>query len=99
MATQSRVAIVTGAAQGIGYAIAHRLADDGLDIVLNDISPKSAKLEEAAKEIQAKGRKCIAVVGDVSVEADVKNLVEKAVEELGGVDCVSRRRIPGPSLI
>lgn len=99
MATPNRVAIVTGSAQGIGYAIAHRLADDGLDIVLNDISSKIAKLEEVAKEIQAKGRKCIAVLGDVSVEIDVKNLVEKAVNELGGVDCVSRICIPGLSSI
>ena len=84
-----RVAIVTGAAQGIGYAIAHRLAKDGLDVALNDIASKAERLGEVVKEIEAKGRKAVAVPGDVSSEEDVKNMVDKTVEKLGGVDCVS----------
>jgi NAD(P)-dependent dehydrogenase (short-subunit alcohol dehydrogenase family) len=84
-----RVAIVTGSAQGIGYCIAHRLADDGLDVAINDLPEKKEKCEEVAKELQAKGRRSIAIVGDVSMEEDVKALVEKTVEVLGGLDCVS----------
>ena len=89
-----RVAIVTGAAQGIGYAIAHRLAKDGLDIALNDISAKKDKLTEVMKEIQGNGKRAIAVPGDVSNEDDVRNLVETTVEQLGGVDCVSNLPLP-----
>ena len=82
------VAIVTGAAQGIGYSIAHRLADDGLDVVVNDLPAKKEKLEEVAKELEAKGRRAVAITGDVSVEEDVKALVEKTVETLGELNCV-----------
>jgi len=83
-----RVAIVTGAAQGIGYVIAHRLADDGLDVAINDISSKSARVDEVVREIQKKGRKSVAVLADVSVEDDVKAMVQKTVKELGGLDCM-----------
>jgi NAD(P)-dependent dehydrogenase (short-subunit alcohol dehydrogenase family) len=63
-----RAAIVTGAAQGIGRAIALRLAQDGYDMALNDLSRSSAALETLAEEIRAKGRKAIVVHGDISKE-------------------------------
>lgn len=84
-----RVAIITGSAKGIGYSIAHRLADDGVDIVINDLPSQLAKVNEVVEEIKKKGRRAIGVVGDVSKEDDVKQLVEKAVAELGSVDVVS----------
>ena len=80
------VAIVTGAAKGIGRAIAVRLAEDGFDVTVNDVAEQADKLDEVVATIRAKGRKALAVLGDVSVEDDVKQLVEKTVEELGGVD-------------
>ena len=80
------VAIVTGAAQGIGRAIAVRLAEDGFDVTVNDVAEQAVKLDEVVATIRTKGRKALAVLGDVSVEDDVKQLVEKTVEELGGVD-------------
>lgn len=82
----ARVAIITGAAQGIGKAISLRLADDGLDIVVNDIPSKNNLLDELVKEIEAKGRRSIAVTGDVTKEEDVQNLVTVTVEKLGSVD-------------
>ena len=84
-----RVAIVTGSAKGIGYSIAQRLADDGVDIVINDLPSQLSKVNEVVEEIKKKGRRAIGVVGDVSKEDDVKQLVEKAVAELGSVDIVS----------
>ncbi|KAM5542608.1 hypothetical protein V8D89_003569 [Ganoderma adspersum] len=81
-----RIAIITGAAQGIGEAIALRLADDGIDVVLNDLSTKSDALDGVVKAVQAKGRRAIAVLGDAMIEADVIALVDKAVEEFGGLD-------------
>jgi NAD(P)-dependent dehydrogenase (short-subunit alcohol dehydrogenase family) len=83
-----RVAIVTGAARGIGKAIALRLAHDGLDVVVNDIPSKAKELEALVTEICAKNRKSLAVVGDVSQETDVQRLVDTAVTELGGLDVV-----------
>ncbi|OCB84779.1 NAD-binding protein [Sanghuangporus baumii] len=66
-----RVAVVTGAAQGIGYVIAQKLADDGLDVAVNDITGKQSKLDSVVDELRRKGRRAIAVPGDVSSEADV----------------------------
>lgn len=84
-----RVAIVTGGSQGIGYSIVHRLADDGLDIAVNDIASKVEKIEEVVEEIRKKGRRAIAIPGDVSKEADVQAMIEKTVRELGSLDVVS----------
>jgi NAD(P)-dependent dehydrogenase (short-subunit alcohol dehydrogenase family) len=84
----TRVAIVTGAAQGIGLAIALRLADDGLDVAINDIPSKSEAIDNAVKAVKAKGRKAIAIPGDVSSEEDVKNMIEKTASKLGSLDVV-----------
>lgn len=94
----TRVAIVTGAAGGIGRAIALRLAADGLDVAVNDIEGQKQALETVVAEIQAKGRKAIAVPADVSSEEQVKSMVEKTVEHLGRLDVVrsSSERRPGP---
>lgn len=81
-----KVAIVTGGAQGIGYAIVHRLADDGFDVAINDIPTKRKELDTVTEEVRKKGRRAIAVPGDVSSESDVVALVETTVHELGGVD-------------
>jgi NAD(P)-dependent dehydrogenase (short-subunit alcohol dehydrogenase family) len=85
-----KVAIITGAAQGIGRAIALRLADDGLGVVVNDIPSKAKELDALVKDIVAKNRRSLAVVGDVTREADVQNLVDTTVAELGGLDVVQQ---------
>lgn len=82
----ARVGIVTGSAQGIGRAIALRLASDGLDVAVNDIPDKLDELKKLVGEIEAIGRKAIAVPGDVSKEAEVQAMVKQTVEVLGGLD-------------
>ncbi|EGO22945.1 hypothetical protein SERLADRAFT_439717 [Serpula lacrymans var. lacrymans S7.9] len=84
--TGTRVAIVTGAAQGIGRAIALRLAQDGLDVVVADLPSKSTQLDDLVTEIEAKDRKSLSVPTDVSVEEQVENLVRVTVSSLGGLD-------------
>ncbi|KAI5886355.1 NAD(P)-binding protein [Schizophyllum commune H4-8] len=80
-----RVAIVTGAAQGLGKAIALRLAKDGLAIGLNDIPSKKDALDEVAKEIvQANGR-AVVHVGDISKQEVVQDLIDSVVRTLGGL--------------
>lgn len=82
------VALVTGSAQGIGRAISLRLAEDGFDVAVNDISKNQQVLEALAEEIKAKGRKSCVVCADVAKEAEVKGMVAKVVEDLGGLDVV-----------
>jgi len=93
MSRSKGVALVTGSAQGIGRAIAIRLAQDGFDVALNDLPAKNALLEDLAAELQRGGesegpRTCI-VVGDVSKEDEVKRMIDTAVDVLGGLDVVS----------
>jgi SDR family mycofactocin-dependent oxidoreductase len=91
-----RVAVVTGAARGIGKACALRLAEEGADIAALDIGaamptvpyePASAEqLEETAAAIRAAGRRCLPLVADVRDGARMREAVATAVTELGSVD-------------
>ncbi len=92
MSSAKGVAVVTGAAQGIGKAIALRLADDGFDVAVNDLPlpEKIAKLKEVEHEIIRKGRRSAIFPGDVSSDIDVKGMVEGTVNTLGGLDVVRR---------
>ena len=71
-------AVVTGAAGGIGRAIAHRLSTEGFRLVLADLDPA---VEDVASTLRA-----VAVVGDCASEAGVAGLVEQSFAELGRVD-------------
>ncbi|KAI0781377.1 NAD-P-binding protein [Trametes elegans] len=82
------VAVVTGAARGIGEAIALRLAEDGLDVAVFDLPQNCERLEIVVAAIREKGRRALAVHGDVSLEADVVSLVERTVRVLGGIDAM-----------
>lgn len=85
-----RVAIITGAAEGIGHGIALRLAKDGFDLGLFDLSRAHEKLERLAETVRGDfGVRVVNVYGDVSSEEDVERLVETAVRELGSVWAVS----------
>jgi 3-oxoacyl-[acyl-carrier protein] reductase len=81
-----KVALVTGARQGLGRAIALGLAKAGADLMIADRVLEDGKLANVAKEIEALGRKASTSGGDISVEADVEAMVKKANTELGKVD-------------
>lgn len=78
-----RVAIVTGAASGIGKAIAAGLATYGADIVVADIDSRRGR--ESAAEIKELGRQCAAIKCDVSKPIDVDQLVEETLTTFGRV--------------
>lgn len=86
---ETRIAIVTGAASGIGRSVAIRLATDGLDVVINDIPANEDELNDVAEQIRALGQRAVTFCGDISVEDVVRDMVDTAVKELGGVDVVS----------
>ncbi len=84
MRMKDKVAIVTGAASGIGKDIALAYAREGARVAIADLKLEAAKL--AAEEISAGGAKAIAVAMDVANEAQVDAGVEQVVSSLGGVD-------------
>ena len=89
MSTQ-QVAIITGAADGIGKAIAIRLASDGYDVVVADLPRQRSSVDGVVEQIKTTtGRKAIAFDVDVCKEDQVKALVQAAVDQLGGLDVVS----------
>ena len=81
---EQRVAIVTGSGQGIGHAIAERLARDGTQVVVADVNAEQARATAAA--LHAQGLQAISVTVDVTDAADVRHLVGHAVQVYGGVD-------------
>jgi 3-oxoacyl-[acyl-carrier protein] reductase len=79
-----KVALVTGAAQGIGKAVSLLLARNGADIIVSDVNLE--KGEETAKEVQTLGRKALAIKADVARIEDVEKMVEAIVAQFGHVD-------------
>lgn len=78
-----KVAIVTGAARGLGAAIARELAQEGCSVVVNDINVEVATATAAA--IKADGLKAHFIAADVTKSADVQRLVDETVAAFGGV--------------
>lgn len=84
-----RSGLVTGAARGIGRAIALRLTNDGLNVAVADLEANSGQLEKVKKEIEQIGRKSIAITSDVSVSKSVEKMMQSAAQNLGCLDvCV-----------
>lgn len=81
-----KVAIVTGGGTGIGEAAARLFAAAGADVVV--AARKVERLEAVAGDINASGRRCVAVPTDVRLEEDIDRLVDTAVNELGRIDIV-----------
>jgi NAD(P)-dependent dehydrogenase (short-subunit alcohol dehydrogenase family) len=88
MELEGKIALVTGAGGGgdggQGRAIALALAAEGADVAANDIDLELA--ESTASEINALGRRSMAIKADVSVEDEVNQMVERIIREWGGID-------------
>jgi NAD(P)-dependent dehydrogenase (short-subunit alcohol dehydrogenase family) len=81
---KGKIAVITGAASGMGRAAAILFAQNGANVVLADLNSKGG--EESAVEASKSGNKCVFQRTDVSEEKDVAALVKRAVDEFGGLD-------------
>ncbi len=79
-----KTAIVTGAGQGIGKAVALRLAREGANVVVADIKRKTA--EQTAEEIQVLNRRALSCRIDIANIAEIQPMVDSAVAEFGRID-------------
>ena len=84
MKLQGKVAIVTGAAQGMGRAIAMRYAQEGASVVVADLNQDTS--QATADEITGAGGRAVAVRVDVRDRQQVQAMVDAAVTAFGGVD-------------
>ncbi len=86
MALENKVVLVTGARQGLGKSIALGMAEAGADLVICDRVTDDGKLAGTAKEIESLGRKTLSLGGDITIEDDVNNIVNQALEKFGKID-------------
>jgi len=94
-----RVAVITGAGRGIGRGIAIALAEAGADVVI--AARREHTLEEVAGIVEKAGRKALVVPTDALVPEQLDRLVERSLEEFGGVDFLVNNvggTLPGPAL-
>ncbi len=93
---EGKVALVTGAGgkHGIGRSIAMRLAQEGANVVVNDLEPPSENarrsgwhgVPDVVKEIEALGRGALGILADVSLAAEVERMVSETLERFGRID-------------
>jgi dehydrogenase/reductase SDR family member 4 len=91
---ENRVALITGASKGIGEAIAHYLASAGATVVIN--SRKQEDLDNVANEIIKNGGKCIGIAANAGDLDSCKQLVDKVLEQFGGVDILVNNAATNP---
>jgi NAD(P)-dependent dehydrogenase (short-subunit alcohol dehydrogenase family) len=84
MKLQNKVAVVTGAASGMGKAIAILYANEGAKVVVSDINGEAA--QATVREIESIGGTAVAVTGNIAKESDVQQLIDTAVERYGTLD-------------
>ena len=92
----SRAALVTGAGQNIGRAIALQLADDGCAVVVNGLSNRGA-CEETAALIKAGGGQAIVAMGDMGVAEDCRAVAQAGIDTFGRVDVLVHNAAIRPS--
>ena len=83
MILKDKVALITGAAQGIGKAIALKLADSGADVVIVDMNLEKA--QATAKEIEGRGRRAVALKANVANLQETEAMIDETVAKLGAI--------------
>lgn len=84
MLVKDKVAIVTGSARGIGFAIAQVLAEEGAKVVISDLAMSSG--EESAKQLQDQGYQAVFIPCDIAKREEVNRLFSKTLAHFGAID-------------
>jgi len=79
-------ALITGGDSGIGRAVAVLYAREGADIAITYLPEEKDDAQTTKREVEAQGRKCLLIAGDLTQESFCKEAVEKTIEEFGGLD-------------
>lgn len=82
-----KVAVVTGAASGIGFAMSKRFVSEGMSVVMADVEEDA--LARSATQLEAEGADVLGVLCDVSDAASVQDLAEQTLSSYGGVHLVN----------
>ena len=82
---KGKAAVITGGDSGIGRAVALAFAREGADVLISYLSEES-DAKETARVVEAAGRKCVTVAGDISEESHCQAIIDRAVKEFGKVD-------------
>ena len=83
---EGKAALVTGGDGGIGRAVALAFAREGADVLISYLEDEEPDAQETARAVEASGRRCVCVAGDIQDEAHCRRLVERAVAEFGRLD-------------
>ncbi|MEH7000337.1 3-hydroxybutyrate dehydrogenase [Priestia megaterium] len=81
---ENKIVLITGAAQGIGYQIGERFAEDGATVVLTDLNEDGVK--KAADKLKTKGYEALVIKADVTNESDIEQMIAQTVETYGRLD-------------
>jgi len=82
---KGKAAIITGGDSGIGRAVALAFAREGADVLISYLSEES-DAKETARVVEASGRRCVTIPGDIQDEAHCRAIIDRAVKEFGKVD-------------
>jgi NAD(P)-dependent dehydrogenase (short-subunit alcohol dehydrogenase family) len=83
---EGKVALVTGGDSGIGRAVAVLYAREGADVAITHLPPERGDARETQRAVEAEGRRCLLLEGDLTEPEFCRECVERTVEELGGLD-------------
>ena len=81
---ENKIVLITGAAQGIGYQIGERFAEDGATVVLTDLNEDGVK--KAADKLKTNGYEALGIKADVTRESDIEQMIAQTVETYGRLD-------------
>ena len=83
---ESKVALITGGDSGIGRAVAAIFASEGADVAINYLAEEQSDAETTKKEVEARGRECLLLPGDLTNRGTCEDLVSKTVKHFGKLD-------------